>query len=192
MSTFNPVPVCHRFVDALVSEGDRCIDATVGNGHDTVFLAKRVGVAGHVLGVDIQAAAVTQAQDRLAAHALGDRVSLRVSGHEDLAGHLEALGWQAIKLAIFNLGYLPGSDKSIITLSANTIRALNTCEYFMETGGAISLIAYRGHDGGMEEYEAVKEWFAQLSLDAFFVLRYERWTRAGGVTPVFFWAQKRS
>lgn len=192
MSSFNPVHVCHRFVEALVSEGDRCVDATVGNGHDTVFLAKRVGVAGHVLGVDIQAAAVTQAKNRLAANTLGDRVCLRVSGHEDLDGHIEALSWQSIKLAMFNLGYLPGSDKSIVTVSANTIRALNICESFLDTGGAISLIAYRGHEGGMEEYEAVSEWFAHLSLDKFFVLRYERWTQSVGVPPVFFWAQKRS
>ena len=192
MSSFNPVDVSHRFVEALVSEGDRCVDATVGNGYDTVFLAKRVGVTGHVLGVDIQVEAVTQAKDRLAANTLGDRVSLRVSGHEDLDVHLEALGWQSIRLAMFNLGYLPGSDKSIVTSSENTIRALAICERFLDRTGAISLIAYRGHAGGMEEYEAVSRWFAQLPLDEFFVLRYERCTRTGGVAPVFFWAQKRS
>ena len=192
MSSFNPVHVSHRFVEALVSEGNCCVDATVGNGYDTVFLAKRVGVTGHVLGVDIQAEAVTQAKDRLAASALGDRVCLRVSGHEDLDEHIRALSWRSIKLAMFNLGYLPGSDKSIVTLPANTIRALAICERFLDTSGAISLIAYRGHEGGMEEYEAVSDWFEKLSKDEFLVLRYERWTRSGGVTPVFFWAQKRS
>ncbi|MBC7032591.1 SAM-dependent methyltransferase, partial [Salmonella enterica subsp. enterica serovar Enteritidis] len=45
-------------MNQVVNPGDHVIDATVGNGHDTVYLAKLVGTTGHVDGFDIQSAAI--------------------------------------------------------------------------------------------------------------------------------------
>ena len=191
MSDFNPVSVSHRFVRKLVRHGDRCVDATVGNGHDTAFLAELVGETGQVLGVDIQADAILKTQQRFRAGRLENRVSLWHCGHESLSARLAQLSWKSIKLAMFNLGYLPGSDKSIVTNEANCVKAFEACKSVLELGGAISVIAYRGHDGGMEEYSAVDEWFSSLSASEFLCLRYERWTRQRGRTPIFYWAEKR-
>ena len=47
--------------DALlqaVNAGDTVVDATMGNGHDTLFLAEQVGPEGHVCAFDIQAGSV--------------------------------------------------------------------------------------------------------------------------------------
>lgn len=73
----------------------------------------------------------------------------------------------------FNLGYLPSHDHSKTkTTSRTTVEALKYLTYsstsnklkndssddcIVMRGGLISLCCYLGHDGGMEEYEAVVE-----------------------------------
>jgi SAM-dependent methyltransferase len=192
MNQFSPVEVAHRFVGSLVFEGDHCVDATVGNGHDTIYLAKLVGASGHVLGFDVQETAVRNTQARLVELRLHDSVTLFHSSHELIDRRLKTLGWDSIQLAMFNLGYLPGSDKLVITQSESTLRALGACLNALSPGGAISIVAYRGHAGGIDEFNAIEEWFQGLSSDDYFALRYERWTKETGVTPVFFWVQRRT
>ena len=64
MNPFNPIAVAHRFVKSVVQEGDCCVDATVGNGYDTEFLAKLVGETGKVLGFDVQKQAIENTKAR--------------------------------------------------------------------------------------------------------------------------------
>lgn len=95
---------------ASVAEG-RCgifVDATAGNGHDTVFLAELAGRTGHVYAFDVQTAALGATRNRLEAAGLADRVTLIHAGHENLAGLVPECTVTAI---LFNLGFLPGSDK---------------------------------------------------------------------------------
>ena len=42
------LPYARILLEKAVSPGDIAIDATAGNGHDTLFLAKLVGENGHV------------------------------------------------------------------------------------------------------------------------------------------------
>ena len=192
MNQFSPVEVSHRFVGSLVSEGDHCIDATLGNGHDTVFLAQLVGTSGHVLGFDVQETAVKNTQTQLLRLQLQDVVTCHHSGHEIIDRRLRSLGWDSIQLAMFNLGYLPGSDRIVITQSETTMMALQACLSALSPRGAISIVSYRGHAGGVDEYNTIEEWFRMLPCDEFFTLRYERWTKEKGITPVFFWVQRRT
>jgi hypothetical protein len=59
---------------------------------------------------------------------------------------------------MFNLGYLPRSDHSIVTCAETTIAALDKIIERMVSGGMITILAYRGHDGGPEEAQAVECW----------------------------------
>ncbi|WP_235597825.1 methyltransferase domain-containing protein, partial [Geobacillus stearothermophilus] len=70
MAIMNILPFARFLLDQAVNEGDIAVDATVGNGHDTVFLAELVGERGHVFGFDIQAEAIATARARLAEHGL--------------------------------------------------------------------------------------------------------------------------
>jgi hypothetical protein len=92
---------------------------------------------------------------------------------------------------MFNLGYLPGSDKSVITQVESTLQALEAGLQALGRQGAISIIAYRGHAGGLIEYEAVQQWVDGLPPESFFCLRFERWSNQRGQTPVFFWVKRR-
>mmetsp|Transcript_27735 Transcript_27735/g.69691 ORF Transcript_27735/g.69691 Transcript_27735/m.69691 type:complete len:131 (-) Transcript_27735:199-591(-) len=61
------------------------------------------------------------------------------------------------KLVCFNLGYLPSADKSVTTQTASTLEAIKSARQLVVPGGAISILCYTGHPGGMDEYTAVVE-----------------------------------
>src|SRR6185369_3273646 len=98
-----PVPLSHMFLRSIVRDGHNAVDATCGNGHDTLLLAGLVGTRGHVWGFDIQQEAVAETGRRLAEAALSDRVTLLRTGHEELARHVTG----PVQVVLFNLGYRP-------------------------------------------------------------------------------------
>lgn len=159
------VQQAHTALAELLAEGDIAIDATVGNGHDTLFLARAVGVGGTVYGFDIQEQALDTAYKRLQAEGLEGRVSLYHAGHEAMAVVLPESVRGRVKAVMFNLGYLPGGDKARITAINTTLAALEQALSLLAPGGAISVLAYTGHPGGREEAEVVKGWARSLSDD---------------------------
>lgn len=78
----NAVEMSHRYVSEVVGTGDRVVDATVGNGGDTVFLANLVGEKGQVIGFDIQATALEKVDAFLKQQGLRQRVILKNCGHQ--------------------------------------------------------------------------------------------------------------
>lgn len=149
-------------VAEVLGAGMAAIDATVGNGHDTLFLARQVGAAGQVYGFDVQPGALAAAAARLAAAGVADRVRLLHAGHESMAEQLPAALRGRVGAIMFNLGYLPGSDKQCITRTASTLDALRQALDWLAPGGLLTVLAYRGHAGGGEEAAAVRHWLQGL------------------------------
>jgi len=148
----------HERLTSYLSPGDTAVDATVGNGHDTLFLARQVGPEGQVIGLDIQDAALRVARSRLEQAGVAAQVKLLQEGHERLDQVLpEAMKGQ-VKAVMFNLGYLPGSDQRIVTRADTTLYALAAALDVLHPQGCISLLVYRGHQGGEEEYQAILQW----------------------------------
>ncbi|KAG2499089.1 hypothetical protein HYH03_003272 [Edaphochlamys debaryana] len=142
--------------------GDTVVDATCGNGHDTLFLAQAVGPSGHVIAFDIQEAAISATRQRLEASLPPGRLP-RLELHAACHSRLQELAGSGVaRLVVFNLGYLPGADKSLITSTATTSAALEAALEVVEPGGLISILCYVGHPGGMEEYNAVRQICAEL------------------------------
>ena len=181
--------LAHERVATVVRPGDLVIDATAGNGHDAAFLAELVGPHGRVLAIDRQQVAVEKTRQRLrvsgTVHAdvvLGDHAEIDVLARRWM-GELgqEATGRNAcatkdvdatcrdvfatggVAAVMFNLGYLPGGEKSIITEIRSTLPALAAAASLLRTGGILSVVAYPGHPGGDLECRGVEEWFQQLS-----------------------------
>jgi len=171
------VAAAQRSLAAVLRPGDRAVDATAGNGHDTEFLARRVGAAGRVVAVDAQAAAVAATDRRLRAAELGDRVALCHAGHEGLAALVPPSWTGRVRGVVFNLGYLPGSDANLITRPATTRKALDGARHLLEPGGRLAVVAYPGHGGGLEEAEAVATWAASATRAGDRVLALGRWRR---------------
>ncbi len=153
--------LAQQALSGIVHAGDLAVDATVGNGHDLLFLAQQVGPQGQVMGFDVQATALQQARARIADAGLADKVRLRLCGHEHMVAALPADWPGNIAAVMFNLGYLPGFDKSLVTKAETTVLALSQALSVLRAGGLISLLAYRGHPGGAAEVAAVDAWLAQ-------------------------------
>lgn len=155
----------HTHLASIIQEGDRVIDATVGNGHDTLFLARIIGNDGHLYGFDIQEQAIINSLENLAAHQLASRATLLQKSHEFMDDYIPSREHGRIKSIVFNLGYLPGSDKSITTRPESTLSALDVALNLLSKDGIISILAYTGHPGGANECNAVKRWAAGLPAD---------------------------
>ncbi|MDI3328105.1 MAG: class I SAM-dependent methyltransferase [Alicyclobacillaceae bacterium] len=160
------VRMAHACLGPFLRPGDWAVDATVGNGGDTVFLARAVGPTGRVFGFDIQAAALERAERRLVEEGFGERVTLRQVGHQHFAEvmPLEARG--RLRCAMFNLGYLPGGDRTRTTRAETTVAALRQTWEWLGEGGVVSIIAYPGHPGGAEEAAAVAGWVESVRTAA--------------------------
>jgi hypothetical protein len=157
----------HRFLSRNIKPGDSVIDATLGNGHDALFLAGHVGEEGHLFGFDIQAEAINNTLKQLTGHQLDHRATLIMKSHAYMADFIPEQFHGHIKCIMFNLGYLPGSDKSVITLPESTLSALDVALNLLSEGGIISILAYSGHSGGADECSAVKAWASQLPTGAY-------------------------
>ncbi|MDD5113737.1 MAG: class I SAM-dependent methyltransferase [Methylobacter sp.] len=156
------VNVAHELLAERLQPGDIAIDATVGNGYDTLFLAEQVAETGKVFGFDIQHAALQAAQEKCQQANLQNRVSLIQASHADMAEHIPEAQHGYISAIMFNLGYLPGGDKTVITQTDSTLSALTAAIRLLSPRGLITLLAYPGHQGGDQETEQVSRWCEQL------------------------------
>jgi hypothetical protein len=159
-----PVSLSHLFMRSFLHEGDRAIDATCGNGSDTLLLAELVGPSGRVWAFDIQKTAIDQTTRKLAKEGLTERVNSICAGHETLTNHVS----EEVSVVVFNLGYLPGGDRSIITRPETTITALEASLNCLKPGGILAMTVYPGHDGGLERHN-VDSWAAKLDERMFHV-----------------------
>ena len=148
-----PLEMAHDFLAQVITQEDIVVDATMGNGHDTLFLAK---LAKQVYAFDIQEQALKQTSQRLQ-EAGFINVKLILQGHETVDQFVKE-----VKAAIFNLGYLPSADKSIITKPQTTIESLDKLCQMLVKGGRIAIMIYYGHEGGDIERDAVMDFVSQL------------------------------
>jgi predicted methyltransferase len=162
------LPSAVRWAQLLLEDrlqpGDTVLDATAGNGHDTLFLCHKTGPSGHVYAMDVQAAAIVETRKRLSEAGISeDRFTLVNAGHETMAEAVAPEHRGEISGIMFNLGYLPGSDKTVITQTETTLTAVNAATRLLKPGGLLTLAVYPGHEGGAQEQLALTEWATALS-----------------------------
>jgi 16S rRNA C1402 N4-methylase RsmH len=155
------------WIELALFDGALAVDATVGNGYDTLFLAHRVGPRGKVLGFEVQKAALAGAREILKFVGSIDRVSLIHDSHTRLADYLPT--GASITGAMFNLGYLPRGNRQIITQPETTVRALGSALDHLAENGRVTVLVYRGHEGGIPEYQEVRRFLEELPEDRWMV-----------------------
>lgn len=156
----------HTIIRSVVRPGDTVIDATAGNGHDTCFLAELAGNDGTVFAFDIQAEAVQRTTERLAKESLTNTKILQRDHAEMHQAIPQSLHGQ-VAAVMFNLGYLPGGDHSIITRGQSSVAAIRTSLSLIRPAGVITILAYPGHSGGNDETMSVQELVDQLPATEF-------------------------
>lgn len=154
------------FIDKIVNPGDTVIDATMGNGYDTLYLAKLVGNAGKVYAFDVQEEALKSTKKKVERDNLQGYVELILDGHENMDKYVK----EEVSCVLFNLGYLPRAKHNIITKPETTLQALEKSLNLLKPNGVISVAIYTGHEGGMDEKNEVCQYLNNLDQNYYNVL----------------------
>jgi predicted methyltransferase len=167
------LPFAKSLLQKAVTTGDVVVDATIGNGHDTVFLAELVGETGKVYGFDVQQEAIDATTERVNDLGFSESVTIFHCGHENILNKVPESSHGQIKGAIFNLGYLPGSDKTVVTQPSTTIAAIEQLLKIMAPEGIIILVIYHGHPEGQIERDELLQYCMHLDQKSAHVLQYQ-------------------
>ncbi|WP_169334382.1 class I SAM-dependent methyltransferase [Rubritalea marina] len=161
--------MAHEIVRQTVQPGDTVIDGTLGNGHDALFLAQLVGSNGLVVGFDVQKEAIVASQSRMYQNGIHKRAyQFYHAGHQHMLEYAKG----PIAAIMFNLGYLPLGDKSVITQAETTLIALQRSLRILRHKGVLTVMCYPGHPGGAEEVHSIEKWVKQLPREYFRVMSY--------------------
>ena len=152
MKARNINEVAHEWLSEICNKNTIAIDATAGNGVDTAFLATK---CRQVIAFDISMQAIKNTRE--ACMHLNNVIILHQS-HDQMINYI-----RKADVVVFNLGYLPSGDKSIITQPESTIRALNQAKMILGSG-YIGITCYLGHPGGKEEHSDVLNWLQQNTV----------------------------
>jgi Putative rRNA methylase len=161
--------LAHGYWTELIKPGELAVDATCGNGHDTKFL---LSLTDRVIACDVQEAAITATRERTGMEPL-------LCCHAELPLQIA----EPVKLAVYNLGYLPGSDKALTTRLETTLTSVE--RFLPKVTGAISITCYPGHDEGAREEEALLEWAAKLPSNRWSVCHHRWLNRARSPSLLF-------
>lgn len=162
----NPKDICEYYIDEVIREGDSVIDATVGNGNDTLKLSIAVGEDGVVYGFDIQKEAIESAKKQEYKY---NNVKFINDSHENMDRYVN----KRVKAVFFNLGYLPGGNHLISTKAETTISAIKKSMSLIGEGGIIVVVIYRGKDTGFLESNSVIEFLENIDYKGFNVLLFD-------------------
>lgn len=173
------------YITRAVRAGDVVVDATMGNGKDTLFLCGLVGEGGHVYAFDVQAEAVARTRERIAEAGYAARATLLLAGHETMAEHVSG----PVQAVMFNLGWLPGAEHAVTTRTDTTLTAVQAAAEIIVPGGIVTVCVYPGHEEGARELAALRQFAAGLDVRRFNVLHHS-FVNASLQTPQLILIQK--
>ena len=147
-----------ELLEPALYPGARAVDATMGNGHDTLWLCERVGLEGRVYGFDVQPEAVERTRARLREAGMESRATILCDGHQHMERHVP----EPVDAVMFNLGWLPRAAHAVTTLAQTTLPAADAALRLLKPDGLLTLCVYPGHEEGEREREALFAWAAAL------------------------------
>lgn len=169
---FQPQNITEYFINTHINPGDTVVDATMGNGNDTLKLCKKVTNSGKVYAFDIQQSAVENTTALINQNGF-DNVTFVLNSHSDMDKYVK----ENVKAVIFNLGYLPGGDHNIHTKAQTTIEAIQKSLNLLHDKGFISITIYYGKNSGTDEKESVMEYLKTIDHKKFTVTVHDFYNR---------------
>jgi len=149
-----------ELIEGALYAGATAVDATLGNGHDALWLCSLVGEGGHVYGFDVQPEAVENSARRLREAGVEDRATLLLDGHQNMLNYVQPESADAV---MFNLGWLPGAAHGVTTRTETTLQAVNAALAALKQEGLLTICVYPGHEEGAREREALIQWAQRLN-----------------------------
>ena len=156
------------FLSEHLKEGGAAVDFTMGNGYDTQFLSESVGKMGKVYAFDIQEQAKINTEKRLIEAGCPNNWTLILDSHENAQKNVS----EQLCAGIFNLGWLPGSDKSVTTSRSVTLPAVKNAVSMLDFGGILLVAVYPGHEEGKIEGEMLEAALSELSKYQFCAAKF--------------------
>ena len=147
-----------QIIEENIKEKDIVVDATIGNGNDTLFLTNIVN-KGHVFGFDIQENAIKNTNKLLNDY---NNYTLFNDTHSNIDKYLKEYN-NKISLVLYNLGYLPSGDKSITTNYISTINSIKKSIQLLNNKGRILIVVYPGHEAGLKESIELNKYISTIN-----------------------------
>lgn len=166
----NVLKITRETIENYIEEEMTVVDFTMGNGNDTLLIAKALNGTGKIYGFDLQKIAVDKTKEKLNKAGMDfSNIEFINDGHENVNLYID----EKIDFGIYNLGYLPSGDKSIITLGETTLISIKKTLELLKENGILVIVSYIGHHGGMEENNLIVDYLGKLNQKEFNVLKYE-------------------
>jgi len=164
---------CHRFIRDQVQPGDICIDATAGNGYDTLLLHQLVGEDGYVFAFDIQEEAIIRTAQLVDDADAPGEAEYFVCGHEQMKLQIPQEAQGQINCIMFNFGYLPGGSHEVSTTLDTSVEGIQQGLELLQVGGLMSLLIYSGGDTGFDEKTGILQYVKTLDTKQYVVISNE-------------------
>lgn len=180
--------LAHKYWNLCGKKGGFFVDATCGNGRDSLYLAKNFLTpdSGKLFCIDIQSEAI-EATQHLLSHSLPaailDQISYCLTCHTEI----EFLP-PNIDIFVYNLGYLPGGDKSLTTHSETTLLSIQKALNYLSPRGIISIMSYPGHDKGKIELDSLLDFVSSLPYQ--YIVGRHQWINRSRSPELFLIKQK--
>ena len=154
-----------HWIREQVKEGDFCIDATAGNGNDTLLLCQLVKERGKVLAFDIQREALERTKELLDYYHC--KAELLLESHTEMGNYAKK---ESVDCIVFNFGYLPKGDHKISTKAKSSVAAVETGLCLLKPGGIMTLCIYSGGESGFAERDALLFYLKTLDRKRYLVI----------------------
>ena len=187
MKSYQITEYSHEMFRLLAKEGGTYIDATMGNGYDTLFLCRIAGDTGTVLAFDIQQQALEATKTRLKECHMEEKAQLILNSHVHMDRYAEK---DSIDGIYFNFGYLPGGDHALATKAETSAEAVYKGLELLKKGGVMALCIYSGKDTGFEEKDRILGLLKELDEKKYLVIVSSYYNRKKN-PPVPAWIVKR-
>lgn len=174
MRSFQITEYCHSLAECFCENAGLCIDATMGNGHDTLFLCRISNPDGKVIAFDIQEQALEKTEELLETEGFSGKAELVLDSHENMDRYAVP---ETADIIMFNFGYLPGGDHSLSTRADTSLTAVRKGLDILKSGGIMSLCIYSGGDSGFEEKDALFSFLKELDRKKYIVVVHEYFNR---------------
>jgi len=191
----NATDIVQLILRDIISTGDSVVDATCGNGHDSVFLASLVGPSGRLVCIDIQPEAIEKARRRLSEVSDCPETNVILGSHADIRSWVPQE--ESISAVVYDLGYLPGAVKSpggerpIVTRAESTIEPIGQALGLLMIRGVILIAVCTGHLGGQEKADALYSFLLTLEEKRLSVARHQ-WHNQPSNLPLVLIIQRQS
>lgn len=156
-----------KLLKEKIDKNSIVVDATAGNGNDTLFLTKTS--AKKIFAFDIQKKAIENTKKLLTDNNIKSNYELILDSHINFDNYIK----DEITAVIFNLGYLPKGDHNITTMAETSLATVIKFLNQLQQKGIIVIVVYWGHDEGKKEKDILLQELSKINQKDAEVLIYQ-------------------